>query len=103
MKVTDLINEGKSEYEIEMARNKLRVYELARFKQFRRSMLEKLHPKGSRHVQHTQQKRQSGFAQMREASTSSAPGGQHSVAKNSTESVDLSIDVKVETLNAWTF
>jgi reverse gyrase len=103
VKVTDLINDGKSEYEIEMARNKLRVYELARFKQFRRTMIEKLRPKmaqkGSAQLtpQNSQQKQQSGFAQIREASTSSTSNGQTSALKTATESVDLNIDVQVFT------
>lgn len=101
VKVTDLINDGKSEYDIEMARNKLRMYELARFKQFRRTMIEKLRPRmaqkgGAQLTAPTsQQKHQSGFAQIREASTSSVSNGQSSTLKTATESVDLNIDVQV--------
>jgi hypothetical protein len=93
MKVSDLINESKSEYEIEIARKKLRVYELARFKQFRLSMLEKLRPKTSQQRSNgTVAKHQSGFAQIREESASSI---QNTPAKAVTESVVLNIDVQV--------
>ncbi|KAI6182660.1 FSA-C domain-containing protein [Aphelenchoides bicaudatus] len=103
VKVTDLINEGKSEYDIEMARNKLRVYELARFKQFRQTMIEKLRPKMAQKTgaqltpQNALQKQQSGFAQIREASsTSTTSNGQNSALKAATESVDLNIDVQIK-------
>jgi hypothetical protein len=79
--VTELISSGKSQYDIELARKKLRVYELARFKQFRKTMLEKLRPKVSVH-QKEQRKQQV------KPTTESAKA-------TSTESVDLNIDVQV--------
>lgn len=90
---------GRSEYDIEIARKKLRVYELARFKQFRRSMLEKFRPRMSQRSNlpvANVQKPQSGFAQIREASSSSIQNAQNSAAKAVTESVDLNIDVQVK-------
>lgn len=97
IKVTEM-TDNKSEYEIEMARKKLRVYEIARFRQFRTAMLEKLRPKmaqKSMPLNGIQQKHQSGFAQIREASSSSLPSNQNSALKTATESVDLNIDVQV--------
>lgn len=94
MKVSDLINESKSEYEIEIARKKLRVYEFARFKQFRQSMIEKLRPKMSQQRSNgTAVKHQSGFAQIREESSNQ--NVQNTVVKTTTESVVLNIDVQV--------
>ncbi|KAI6241376.1 FSA-C domain-containing protein [Aphelenchoides fujianensis] len=101
VRVTELLNEGKSEYELEMARNKLRVYELARFKQFRRSMLEKLRPKMS--TGEGTPTARTAVGHLHDVVTSAPPEGAVSLPPPAVasppakaESVDLNIDVQIK-------
>ncbi|KAI6225838.1 FSA-C domain-containing protein [Aphelenchoides besseyi] len=102
VRVTELLNDGKSEYELEIARNKLRVYELARFKQFRRSMLERFRPRlttadgvpsARAAVGHL---REVVAAQPPEGAVSLPPPSNVTTANTKTESVDLNIDVQIK-------
>ena len=98
MRVAELMNEQNNEYQLELACSRLRVYELARFKQFRRSMLERLRPRmGAR-----TSPRLAAIRESLAADTSTSAAASNSLAPPATStsaaattaagSVDLNID-----------
>ncbi|CAD5207349.1 unnamed protein product [Bursaphelenchus okinawaensis] len=91
--VTDLINCGASEYHIETERRKLRILELARFKQFRLTMLDKLKRKVDQRPDVSSKTRESPRSTLQ-----TVPEEKPEPPKmgNVVESVDMNIDVQIK-------
>uniref|UniRef100_A0A1I7S228 FSA_C domain-containing protein n=1 Tax=Bursaphelenchus xylophilus TaxID=6326 RepID=A0A1I7S228_BURXY len=92
--VTDLKNCGASEYNIELERRKLRILELARFKQFRLTMLDKLKRKVDQLPDPPTKPRESPRSTLLSTVPEEKP--EPTRAGNVVESVDMNIDVQIK-------